>query len=96
MKKIKKKVTEIASILHNKLNNLFFAEQKLEVLVTESISNLGAIANSEKFYNEYQYNNWEMNYIALKDKEREIDKITIKLENIKNELNEKQLKYLYL
>ena len=32
-----------------------------------------------------------MNYIALKDKEREIDKITIKLENIKNELNEKQL-----
>ncbi|WP_373083375.1 MobA/MobL family protein [Fusobacterium nucleatum] len=89
--KIKKKVTEIASILHNKLNNLFFAEQKLEVLVTESISNLGAIANSEKFYNEYQYNNWEMNYIALKDKEREIDKITIKLENIKNELNEKQL-----
>ena len=90
-KKIKKKVTEIASILHNKLNNLFFAEQKLEVLVTESISNLGAIANSEKFYNEYQYNNWEMNYIALKDKEREIDKITIKLENIKNELNEKQL-----
>ena len=43
--KIKKKVTEIASILHNKLNNLFFAEQKLEVLVTESISNLGAIAN---------------------------------------------------
>lgn len=89
--KIKKKVTEIAFILHNKLNNLFFAEQKLEVLVTESISNLGAIANSEKFYNEYQYNNWEMNYIALKDKEREIDKITIKLENIKNELNEKQL-----
>ena len=89
--KIKKKVTEIASILHNKLNNLFFAEKKLEVLVTESISNLGAIANSEKFYNEYQYNNWEMNYIALKDKEREIDKITIKLENIKNELNEKQL-----
>ena len=84
-------MTEIASILHNKLNNLFFAEQKLEVLVTESISNLGAIANSEKFYNEYQYNNWEMNYIALKDKEREIDKITIKLENIKNELNEKQL-----
>lgn len=60
-------------------------------MVTESISNLGAIANSEKFYNEYQYNNWEMNYIALKDKEREIDKITIKLENIKNELNEKQL-----
>ena len=89
--KIKKKVTEIASILHNKLNNLFFAEQKLEVLVTESISNLGAIANSEKFYNEYQYNNWEMNYIALKDKEREIDKITTKLENIKNELNDSQL-----
>ncbi|WP_338949480.1 MobA/MobL family protein [Fusobacterium nucleatum] len=89
--KIKKKGIEIASILHNKLNNLFFAEQKLEVLVTESISNLGAIANSEKFYNEYQYNNWEMNYIALKDKEREIDKITVKLENIKNELNEKQL-----
>lgn len=89
--KIKKKGIEIASILHNKLNNLFFAEQKLEVLVTESISNLGAIGNSEKFYNEYQYNNWEMNYIALKDKEREIDKITVKLENIKNELNEKQL-----
>lgn len=89
--KIKKKVTEIASTLHNKLNNLFFAEQKLELFVTESISNIGMIVNSEKFYNEYQYNNWEINYMTLKDKEREIDKITIKLENIKNELNDSQL-----
>lgn len=89
--KIKKKVTEIASTLHNKLNNLFFAEQKLELFVTESISNIGTIVNSEKFYNEYQYNNWEINYMTLKDKEREIDKITTKLENIKNELNDSQL-----
>lgn len=89
--KIKKKVTEIAFTLHNKLNNLFFAEQKLELFVTESISNIGTIVNSEKFYNEYQYNNWEINYMTLKDKEREIDKITTKLENIKNELNDSQL-----
>lgn len=88
---IKSKVTEIASGLHDKLNNLFFAEQKLESLVAESISNIGTIANSEKFYNEYQYNNWEINYMTLKDKEREIDKITTKLANIKSELDENQL-----
>ncbi|MEJ6457806.1 hypothetical protein LH399_13925 [Fusobacterium nucleatum] len=64
------------SILKNNLKNdidkLSMNESNLEFKLNNDISAIGETPENIKLYNDYQYKNWENNFLILKETEKEI------------------------
>ena len=89
--KIKTEITRISMTLQEKLNSFIFSENSYKNLVDENIANINSTENAESFYNEYQYKNWENNFLLLKDTEKEIDNLEKKLKKYENNFDKDKI-----
>lgn len=90
--KIKTEITRISITLQEKLNSFIFSENSYKNLVDENIANINSTENdAESFYNEYQYKNWENNFLLLKDTEKEIDNLEKKLKKYENNFDKDKI-----
>ena len=85
------------SILKNNLKNdidkLSMNESNLEFKLNNDISAIGETPENIKLYNDYQYKNWENNFLILKETEKEIYFLEEKLNKTRAELKDKQLNF---
>lgn len=85
------------SILKNNLKNdidkLSMNESNLEFKLNNDISAIGETPENIKLYNDYQYKNWENNFLILKETEKEIYFLEEKLNKTSAELKDKQLNF---
>ena len=85
------------SILKNNLKNdidkLSMNESNLEFKLNNDISAIGENPENIKLYNDYQYKNWENNFLILKETEKEIYFLEEKLNKTRAELKDKQLNF---
>ena len=91
--KLEAKILDIKNNIKENINKLTLSEEILQVKLDDNISLIGETSENIKSYNEYQYKNWEINFITLKDTEKEINDLQKKLNNIENDLSDKQLDF---
>ena len=91
--KLEAKISNLKNNIKENINKLAFSEENLKVKLNENISSMGENPENIRSYNEYQYKNWEINFLTLKETEKEIIKLERKLTTAKKDLTDSQLDF---
>ena len=87
------KISILKNNLKNDIDKLSMNESNLEFKLNNDISAIGENPENIKLYNDYQYKNWENNFLILKETEKEIYFLEEKLNKTRAELKDKQLNF---
>ena len=87
------KISILKNNLKNDIDKLSMNESNLEFKLNNDISAIGETPENIKLYNDYQYKNWENNFLILKETEKEIYFLEEKLNKTRAELKDKQLNF---
>ena len=91
--KLEVKILNLKNNIKEDINKLALSEENLKVKLNENISSIGENPENIKSYNEYQYKNWEINFLTLKETEKEIINLERKLTTAKKDLTDNQLDF---
>lgn len=88
-KKIEVLLSELQENLQkvNQKETIFFQELK------EKINDLETTEETEKYYQKFQYKNWESNYMTLQTKRKEASSLRYNLRKIETKLSKENLQY---
>lgn len=89
--KLDEKINEIKKEIQFDINNLEKEEKNLQAQTNEKLKETLNSDNIEDYYKEYQYNNWEKNYIDLKESRRNVNKLEKKIKEFEVKLSEENL-----
>lgn len=87
------KISILKNNLKNDIDKLSMNESNLEFKLNNEISKIGETPENIKLYNEYQYKNWENNFLILKETEKNIYFLEKKLIESENNLKDKQIDF---
>lgn len=91
--KIQKNIDILLVNLQEKLGNLSQEESLLYDALESRISRLKDDEQSEKYYQNFQYKNWENNYMTLQAKRKEASSLRYDLRKIETKLSRENLQY---